>query len=1163
MNSKRFDGVNYPTREVTDLKDMVVSSTSLFPDKAAYLVKDKKAAAFVPITYRKVKGDLDALGTQMIEMGLKGKKVAVMGETSYYWILTYLTVVCGVGVIVPLDKNLPQNELLGLLERSGASALVYSDKMRSTLKPLFTDKGSLEYLISMDSKVDTEESLSLSRLIESGEELLQADRHEYINAEIDPDQMSTLLFTSGTTGLAKGVMLSHRNLANNVMQLSAYFKIPEPGIVFSVLPIHHVYEMTADILTTFYQGKTIAVCEGLRYIQKNMQEVHPNVMLGVPLIFEKMYKGMWKQAKHRGEDEKLRNAIDLSKRIGLYRNQAVVRRMFKAIHSSFGGEIKAFVVGGAAADPYIIEEFEAMGFPMVQGYGMSECSPIITLNRDRYRKADSAGQPVVGADVRIIDQDEDGIGEVIVKSKSVMMGYYENEEATEEAIRDGWLHTGDLGYFDDEKFLHLTGRKKTVIVTKGGKNIFPEEVEDVLLQDDLIQEVIVHGVEDKHVGNVVITADIYPNYKLLQEQQGDMTSSAIYHFYKELVDEINAKMPPYKTVKRINIRTEEFAKTTTGKIKRYGNVLSDGEPDPERKLGYPEQKEKEMRHASKRIKAIQESKEAFIKDRTGRPITDVRQLLTSSAAKFGKAPALWRKEAMDLPYLETSYEDMLLDMNGLGTALINHGLKDEKIAVLGDNSYQWAVSALAVMCGAGITVPLNRRLSVDELCKRVIDADVNAVFYSSAYEETARKIAAAEGTRIDALICLDGEGREGDLSFDALVKEGQDQMAQGDRQFLDAEVRGTDIAMIQYTAGLRGEAKGVCLSHTNICDNIMAQTAVIELKPEDLFLAVMPLETTFQFVCGILAPLYKGASVAFCPSDEHIPQCMRECRPTMILALPQQLESQYELIRSDLVEKGQDHLLRSLLSSNPVLRLVGVAAARNLGSYVAKNYGGRLRLVICGGGYVDPDVLTFMNAIGIAAVHGYGLTEAGPVIAVNPNDKSMMNHEAAGRILPGLEVKILGRDDRGVGEIVIRSESVMSGYYNNQEATAEAVKDEWLHTGDLGYIDDKGCLFVTGHKRTVIEVKPGMRIYPEELEAILNRIPYVRDTIVTVGESEFDKRDTAVCARVSLYKDELVNLLGESYTEDQVRDLLWEDIDGINDQIPSFKRIKRVEIDEH
>ena len=294
--------------------------------------------------------------------------------------------------------------------------------------------------------------------------------------------------------------------------------------MLSILPVHHAYEMTCDIWTTFYQGKTIAICEGLRYIQKNMAEVHANVMLGVPLVFEKMYKGMFKQAEARGEGDKLRNAIALSKRLKLYNNKPVVKRMFKAIHQSFGGDMQKFVAGGAAIDPKVIEDFEAMGFTMIQGYGMSENAPIIAVNQDRYSKAESVGLPMPHTEVRIINSDEDGVGEIICKGPSVMLGYYENPEATEEVLHNGWLYTGDLGYMDEKGYLYITGRKKTVIVTKGGKNIFPEEVEAVLLEDELIQEVLVHGVTDDRVGNVMITADIYPNYKLLKEQKGEMNS---------------------------------------------------------------------------------------------------------------------------------------------------------------------------------------------------------------------------------------------------------------------------------------------------------------------------------------------------------------------------------------------------------------------------------------------------------------------------------------------------------------------------------------------------------------------------------------------------------------------------------------------------------------
>ena len=487
MNNKKYSKKLYEVREASDLKDIITQSTSLFAEETAYLVKNRRIGKFVPITYGKVKQDLDGFGTKLIDMGLKGKKIAVIGESSYYWILTYFTTVSGVGVIVPLDKNLPQEELLGLIERSGASAIVYSDKVKKSIQPIFENPCSIEFFISMDSEEDTEEAFSMGNLIDRGRDLLKEGDRAYEDANIDPDQMATLLFTSGTTGMAKGVMMSQRNNAANCVNMSKYFKIPDPGIVLSILPIHHAYEMTCDIWTTFYQGKTIAICQGLRYIQKNMAEVKANVLLGVPLVFEKMYKGMWKQAESRGEAEKLRNAIDLSRKLKLYNNKSICRRMFKAIHQSFGGAMEKFVAGGAAIDPKVIEDFEAMGFTMIQGYGMTENGPIVCVNQDRYSKAASVGKPVPKTEVRIINSDEDGIGEVICKGPSVMLGYYENQEATDEVLRNGWLHTGDLGYMDEEGFVYLTGRKKTVIVTKGGKNIFPEELETVLMEDEHIQ----------------------------------------------------------------------------------------------------------------------------------------------------------------------------------------------------------------------------------------------------------------------------------------------------------------------------------------------------------------------------------------------------------------------------------------------------------------------------------------------------------------------------------------------------------------------------------------------------------------------------------------------------------------------------------------------------
>lgn len=1158
MNNKKYDGVYYPVREVTDLKDIIIQSTDMFPDETAYLVKDKELGEFVPITYARVREEMDALGTKLLDMGLAGKKIGVIGETSYNWILTYFTVVSGVGVIVPLDKNLPQDELLGLVERSGASALVYSDKSEKTIEPLFENSFDIEHFISIDAKSHTDRALSLSKLINEGIGLLADGDDSYVDAEIDPDQMATLMFTSGTTGLAKGVMLSHRNIASNVVNMSKMFKIPEPGIVLSILPVHHAYEMTCDIWTTFYQGKTIAICEGIRYIQKNMVEVKANVMLGVPLVFEKMYKGMWKQAESQGEGEKLRNAIDLSRRMKLYNNRPMIKRMFKAIHQSFGGEMKAFIAGGAAIDPKVIEDFEAMGIPMIQGYGMSENSPIIAVNHDRYSKAASAGKPMPGTDVRIIDSDEDGIGEIICRGPSVMMGYYENPEATAEVLQNGWLHTGDLGYIDKDGFVYVTGRRKTVIVTKGGKNIFPEEVEAVLEENDLIQEVLVHGVVDERVGNVMITADIYPNYSLLEKQQGKMNSSEIYHFYKKLVDQINDKMPPYKHVKRINIRTEEFIKTTTGKIKRFGNkvetsVAADAARD------YEDVKALEVRHAKAKVKALNESTDPYVVYKTSRPITDIKNMIETSAELYADNVAFRQKFDPKMPYVEITYKQAMSDINALGTALLNQGLKGKRIAIMGSNCYQWGTSYLASICGTGVVVPLDKELSPSEIQQLVIDADVSCVIFSSNFRDMFLDMKHGGKTSITTLVDFGtDENEEEVLSWKALIEEGQNQMAQGDRQFLDAEIIADEMAVILYTSGTTGIAKGVMLSHENLADNLMSAPTILNVNTWDIFFSVLPIHHTYECTCGFLMPLYKGASIAYCQGLRYIEKNLKEVKPTMFLGVPVLIEALYKKIWKAIKAQGKEKTLGRLLTANKVTSLAKIDIVGPFTKEIKKVFGGRLRVIISGGAAIDPEVLDFFNSIGITAVQGYGLTECSPMAALNPDTKKNMRSDSAGHLMPGMEVKIVNRDDEGIGEICLKGKNVMMGYYNNEEATAEVLKDGWFHTGDLGYVDGDYFIYITGRQKNVIITKNGKNVYPEELENYLGKIPFIAETMVWGSDGEDGSNETSIIATVTLDEGELAEILGEGFTEEQARDLTWEAIDKVNDELPLFKKIKKV-----
>ena len=1074
MNSKKYDGVNYPVRNITDLKDLFTSSISMFGDNAAYLIKDKKAGKYMPITYEQVGKDMLALGTKFVDMGLAGKKIGVIGETRYEWLVTYFTVVSGVGVIVPLDKNLPEGELFGLIERSGMSAIVYSPVEAKKIANLKEQETSIEYYISMEADPKQEENLNWHDLVDAGAELAAAGDTRYKNAEIDPESMSTLLFTSGTTGLAKGVMLSHKNLANNVLQLSQYFKIPEPGIVFSILPVHHVYAMTCDILTTFYQGKTIAVCEGLKYIQKNMTEVHPNVMLGVPLVFEKLYKGMWKQAKRRGEDEKLRRAVDLSKRLGLYRNKAAVRRMFKAIHQSFGGDLQVFVEGGAAADPFVIEEFEAMGINMVQGYGMSECSPIIALNRDRYRKAGPVGQPVQGAEVRIIDQDEDGIGQIIVKSPSVMMGYYENPEATAETIRDGWLYTGDLGYFDSEGFLYITGRSKTVIVTKGGKNIFPEEVEEILLKDELIQEVVVHGVEDERVGNVMITADIFPNYALLKETAGEMSKSDIYHFFRDRVDSINETMPPYKQVKRISIRETEFVKTTTGKIKRFGNKLSGSELSSG-SMDYHDLKLLEQRHAKELVRAIEKSKDPYVLHRSQVPVTDVKDLLALCADKYGKQVAFEQKFGRDDEYLQITYKQAMADIDGLGTALLNRGFDGCGIAVIGDVSYQHQISFLAAMTGVGTSVPIDASLGAEEIARQLGVAGASVVIFEETLKDKMKELKLAVGDDIRAWICYDAddmasftnafreiEDEEGFIQWRALVEEGKEQISRGDRQFIDARVLAKDIAAIVFTAGQSGAAKGVRLDHGSIVANITAIASLVDLTPEDAVYSVIQAHSMTELGLGLLLPMYKGCRIVNFIDITSLERDFAGLAPTVLVAEPAKIESLYDRIAEALDNEGALHRFGFLRKMNRITKKAKINMLRGAEKVLSNKLGGKMRLVISAGNSIDGELLDFFDTLGVKTLQGYGMAECCALVAIDPDGDSTIDRTAVGHVLPNIEIRTARKDANGIGEILVKGVSVMAGYAGDDELTAKTIENGWFHTGDLGYVDQSGNVHITG-----------------------------------------------------------------------------------------------------
>ena len=569
MNSKKYKDQLYEMREITDLRDMIRSSAELFSDDPAFLVKEVPAGEYVPITYRTLRSDIDCLGTYFAKAGLKGKKIAIIGENSYQWVVAYLAAVNGMSIAVPLDKELPSHEIHNLMVRAEVDAILFSAKVEDRTLDALEGIDGVDLRIRMNGVSVDPEVKNWETVMEEGRNALLDGCHQYLDVEIDPDAMCALLFTSGTTGTSKGVMLSHRNIAANVYNMSKYVKIRRPGVGLSVLPMHHTYELTCHVFTGLYQGMAIAICQGLRYVQQNLKESKATVMVGVPAVFEMMHKKVWKQAESTGSAGKMTFMMNLARKTRMFNNIKRMRKVFEPIHSAIGNHMELFIAGGAAINPQVIRDYEALGIPMIQGYGMTENAPIIAVNRDYYSKAESVGPPMPGTEVRIFQPDEEGVGEIICKGPSVMMGYYKDPEATAEVLKDGWLYTGDFGRFDEEGFLYICGRKKNVIVTKNGKNIFPEEIEYLLLEQPYIEEVIVYGVLEKKSGDTIVTAEVYPNFDAIHEKFGkELSQEKIHDIIKENVEAVNDKMTNYKRVKRIKLREIEFEKTTTRKIKR-------------------------------------------------------------------------------------------------------------------------------------------------------------------------------------------------------------------------------------------------------------------------------------------------------------------------------------------------------------------------------------------------------------------------------------------------------------------------------------------------------------------------------------------------------------------------------------------------------------------
>ena len=558
----------YKVEKITDLKDMINKSVAKFSDRPAYVFKTEKKGEFKEITYKQLKNDIDSLGTALINLGLEGKRVAVIGENRYEWGVTYLAVVNGTGTIVPLDKALPANEIESLIIRSGVEAIVYSNKYNEIMNDLKEKKNTdLKYFISMDLDESENGIISFKKLLTRGKELLENGDKRFIDAKINVEDMRIMLFTSGTTSKSKAVMLSHKNIASNLMDISSVLKVREDDRFLSFLPLHHTFECTTGFLLPLSVGASIAFCDGIRHIAENIKEYDITFMVSVPVLYENMCKKIMKSIKDQGKGTTVNVGMKVSNallKVGL----DIRGKLFKQVHDSLGSKLRLLVAGGAALDPDTEKTFNSLGINMVQGYGLTESSPVIAVEDDKYKKIGSIGKALPTLDVKIDKPNEEGIGELLVKGPTIMLGYYENEEATKETIdKEGWLHTGDLAKIDKDGFIFITGRKKFVIVLKNGKNIYPEELEILINKIAGVKECFVYGKPEDD-GDYKISAKIVYDKEIMKDIYGVEEEKDIKEKLWKEVKTINKTMPKYKYIKGITITEEELIKTTTRKVKR-------------------------------------------------------------------------------------------------------------------------------------------------------------------------------------------------------------------------------------------------------------------------------------------------------------------------------------------------------------------------------------------------------------------------------------------------------------------------------------------------------------------------------------------------------------------------------------------------------------------
>ena len=563
MNTNKHLPNLYPGVVHSDVRDLLENCANKYNDAPAFILKhkiSKKEVSYEDISFTQLRDHVIGLATYLIEEGNKNKRVAIIGANCYNWMLSYFAALTGPGVVVPLDKGLPFEEVISSLERSGSQVLIFDKAHQKDVESLKENNTTkVTTFISMESIRDK---------AKEGFEKFKSGNNYYYDRKIDPTAMAIMLFTSGTTAKSKAVMLSHKNIMSNIYAVSASIHV-EPGETnMAFLPFHHTLGATGMMIMLHYGAKT-AFCDGLKYLQKNLVEYKVSVFICVPLLIEGIYKKIMNTAKKEGKDKLIKRMTKVCNFL-LKFGIDIRRKVFKSVLDQLGGNIRLIVSGASAIDKKALEGFQAFGITTFQGYGLTETSPLLSVECFDNLKLGSVGKAIVNVDLKIDNPNEEGIGEVWAKGPNIMLGYYENEEETNKTMEDGWFKTGDLGRIDNDGYLFITGRKKNVIVLKNGKNIYPEEIETLISNLPYIDENMVFGKPKEHdPSDLVISAKLVYNPDSVKNHFGDVTKEQLSKLIEEDIDKINATMPSYKHVNKLYITDEPTVKTTTAKIKRF------------------------------------------------------------------------------------------------------------------------------------------------------------------------------------------------------------------------------------------------------------------------------------------------------------------------------------------------------------------------------------------------------------------------------------------------------------------------------------------------------------------------------------------------------------------------------------------------------------------